>query len=130
MNNSISFCRVDISGNIICLHSNCRDVIIVLKSLIHGEKKETLISSVEDGKGIFKFEKQLPGEYEVQIIKKEFCWERERIKISVKDKDYENIEFVQNGFSMEYRVKHKTRIAITHEETGKTNYVCYFIIVE
>lgn len=50
----------------------------------------------------------------------EFCWKKERFDIDVTDKNIQDIEFLQTGYSMPYTSTHDFDIKVKKGSGGKS----------
>ncbi|GIY27842.1 nodal modulator 2 [Caerostris extrusa] len=102
--------RAQVAGNVKCIE-NCTGVMLNLASL--SQDRSHLETKVKDN-GSFEFEKGLPGNYILSIIKEEWCFQSKSIKLAITDKDITNLQFHQTGFQIS--------IILTHASTFKVKY--------
>lgn len=102
--------RAEVKGKVKCIE-NCNGIILDLAPLSHD--RPHLEANVGEG-GSFEFEKCLPGNYILSIIKDEWCFQSKTIKFTITDKDITNLDLHQTGFQIS--------IMLTHASTFKVKY--------
>ncbi|GFW16883.1 nodal modulator 2 [Trichonephila clavipes] len=102
--------RAEVKGKVKCIE-NCNGIILDLAPLSH-DRPHLTANVGEDGS--FEFEKCLPGNYILSIIKDEWCFQSKTIKFTITDKDITNLELHQTGFQIS--------IMLTHASTFKVKY--------
>ncbi|GBN80464.1 Nodal modulator 2 [Araneus ventricosus] len=102
--------RAELKGKVKCIES-CSGVTLDLAPLSHD--RPHLTATVNEG-GAFEFEKCLPGNYILSVIKEEWCFQSKTIKFTITDKDITNLELHQTGFQIS--------IILTHASTFKVKY--------
>ena len=112
--------KVKITGKIKCI-KNCKDeknIKIKLSSTKNEQSQETYM----DTKTMeYSFENILSGQYKISIIKNEWCWKQERQIIKVQNKDIENLDFEQSGYSLFYVTHHDINALCKNVETNHTH---------
>ncbi|GFT64984.1 nodal modulator 2 [Nephila pilipes] len=102
--------RAEVKGKVKCIE-NCNGIILDLAPLSHD--RPHLKANVGES-GSFEFEKCLPGNYILSIIKDEWCFQSKTIKFTITDKDVTNLELHQTGFQIS--------VMLTHASTFKVKY--------
>ena len=112
--------KVKITGKIKCI-KNCKDeknIKIKLSSTKNEQSQETYM----DTKTMeYSFENILSGQYKISIIKNEWCWKQESQIIKVQNKDIENLDFEQSGYSLFYVTHHDINALCKNVETNHTH---------
>ena len=112
--------KVKITGIIKCI-KNCKDeknIKIKLSSTKNEQSQETYM----DTKTMeYSFENILSGQYKISIIKNEWCWKQESQIIKVQNKDIENLDFEQSGYSLFYVTHHDINALCKNVETNHTH---------
>ena len=111
--------KVKISGKIKCIKDckNEKNIKIKLSSTKNEQAQETLM----DPKTMeYSFENILSGQYKISIIKNEWCWKQESQIIKVQNKDIENLNFEQSGYSLFYVTHHDINALCKNVATNNT----------
>ena len=111
--------KVKISGKIKCIKDckNEKNIKIKLVSLKNEQTQETYM----DPKTMeYEFVNILSGQYKISIIKSEWCWKEENKLIKVQNKNIENLNFEQSGYSLFYITHHDINADCKNVETNKT----------
>ena len=111
--------KVKISGKIKCIKDckNEKNIKIKLVSLKNEQTQETYM----DPKTMkYDFTNILSGQYKISIIKTEWCWKEENKIIKVQNKNIENLNFEQSGYSLFYITHHDINAVCKNIETNKT----------
>jgi len=111
--------KVKISGKIKCI-KDCKteqNIKIKLSSTKNEQAQETFMDpqTME-----YSFENILSGQYKISIIKNEWCWKQESQIIKVQNKDIENLNFEQSGYSLFYVTHHDINAQCKNVETNNT----------
>ena len=111
--------KVKISGKINCIKDckNEKNIKIKLISLKNEQTQEVYMDS-ETMK--YEFVNILSGQYKILIIKNEWCWKDENKLIKVQNKNIENLNFEQSGYSLFYITHHDINADCKNVETNKT----------
>lgn len=107
--------KLAISGSISCIEKDdkkCKGLKVDLLS--KGKIVETETAS---NQGTFKFERVLPGKYQLRVQNPDFCWENSQLDINVVDSDITDIKFKQTGYSMTYDSTHNLDVAVTKSKS-------------
>ena len=112
--------KVKISGKIICIKncSNEKNIKIKLTSTKSEQSQETYMNPTTME---YEFENILSGQYKISIIKNEWCWKQESQIIKVQNKNIENLNFEQSGYSLFYVTHHDINALCKNIETNKTS---------
>lgn len=102
--------RAEVKGKVKCIEK-CSGIVLDLAPLSHDRPH---LKSYVNEDGIFEFEKCLPGNYILTIIKEEWCFQSKTIKFTITDKDILNLELHQTGFQIS--------VILTHTSTFKVKY--------
>lgn len=102
--------RADVRGKIKCIGA-CEGVILDLAPLSH-DRPHMKADVAKDGS--FEFDKCLPGNYILTILKDDWCFQSKTIKFTITDKDVINLELSQSGFQVV--------ITLTHASSFKVKY--------
>ena len=111
--------KVKISGKIKCIKDckNEKKIKIKLVSLKNEQTQETFM----DPKTMeYEFTNILSGQYKISIIKSEWCWKKENQLIKVQNKNIENLNFEQSGYSLFYITHHDINAICKNAETNNT----------
>ena len=111
--------KVKVSGKIQCIKDckNEKNIKIKLVSLKNEQTQETYM----DPKTMkYEFTNILSGQYKISIIKSEWCWKEENKIIKVQNKNIENLNFEQSGYSLFYITHHDINAECKNVETNKT----------
>ena len=111
--------KVKISGKIKCIRDckNEKNIKIKLSSTKNEQAQETFM----DPKTMeYAFENILSGQYKISIIKNEWCWKQESQIIKVQNKDIENLNFEQSGYSLFYVTHHDINALCKNVATNNT----------
>ena len=111
--------KVTISGKIKCIKDckNENNIKIKLVSIKNEQTQETFM----DPKTMkYEFTNILSGQYKISIIKSEWCWKEESKKIKVQNKNIENLNFEQSGYSLFYITHHDINAICKNVETNNT----------
>ena len=112
--------KVKVSGKIKCIKDcrNEKNIKIKLSSTKSEQAQETFM----DPKTMeYTFENILSGQYKISIVKNEWCWKQESQIIKVQNKDIENLNFEQSGYSLFYVTHHDINALCKNVETNKTS---------
>ena len=111
--------KVKVSGKIKCI-KDCKsekNIKIKLTSTKSDQSQEAFM----DPKTMeYTFENILSGQYKISIIKNEWCWKQESQIIKVQNKDIENLNFEQSGYSLFYVTHHDINALCKNVETNNT----------
>lgn len=102
--------RADVKGKIKCIEK-CDNLVLDLAPLSHDRPHMKAKVSVD---GSFEFDKCLPGNYILTIVRDDWCFQSKTIKFTISDKDVINLGLDQIGF-------HAT-ITLTHASSFKIKY--------
>ncbi|XP_054719447.1 BOS complex subunit NOMO3-like [Uloborus diversus] len=102
--------RAEVKGKVKCLQS-CQDIMLDLAPLSH-DRPHLKVAVASDGS--FEFEKCLPGNYILTLVKDDWCFQSKTIKFTIIDKDILNLELSQIGF--------QASILLTHASSFKVKY--------
>ena len=111
--------KVKISGKIKCIKDcqNEKNIKIKLVSMKNEQTQETYM----DTKTMeYEFTNILSGQYKISIIKSEWCWQKENQIIKVQNKNIENLNFEQSGYSLFYITHHDINAVCKNVETNNT----------
>ncbi|KAG8188601.1 hypothetical protein JTE90_005956 [Oedothorax gibbosus] len=102
--------RAEVKGKVKCI-KKCSGIVLDLAPLSH-DRPHLKANVNEDG--TFEFDKGLPGNYILTIIKEEWCFQSKTIKFTITDKDILNLELHQTGFQI--------NVMLTHASAFKVKY--------
>ncbi|XP_015919887.2 BOS complex subunit NOMO3 [Parasteatoda tepidariorum] len=102
--------RAEVKGKVNCIEK-CSDIVLDLAPLSHDRPH---LKAITDDLGYFEFEKCLPGNYILSLVKDEWCFQSKTLKFTIVDKDILNLELYQTGF--------QSTIILTHASAFKVKY--------
>uniref|UniRef100_T1IP66 SD-repeat containing protein B domain-containing protein n=1 Tax=Strigamia maritima TaxID=126957 RepID=T1IP66_STRMM len=105
-----------LSGEVKCKKS-CRGAVVTLAPKLKGIV-ETNSFTLLDKK--FNFDSVLPGDYEIGIVKEEWCWLKNKLQINVATRDVNKLEFIQSGYVMNVVSSHETVLNYALNEEKNT----------
>ena len=110
--------KVKISGKIKCLKDckNEKNIKIKLVSMKSEQAQETYMNQNME----YEFTNILSGQYKLSIIKSEWCWKEENKIIKVQNKNLEDLNFEQSGYSLFYITHHDINAECKNVETNNT----------
>ena len=111
--------KVKISGKIKCIKDckNEKNIKIKLVSIKNEQVQETYM---DPNTMNYEFTNILSGQYKISIIKNEWCWKEENKKIKVQNKNIEDLNFEQSGYSLFYITHHDINAVCKNVETNNT----------
>ncbi|CDW74259.1 nodal modulator 1-like [Stylonychia lemnae] len=125
--------KVTIQGRVQCLEQEdkkCQNI----KVHLHSQDKLLSSETVND-KGIFRFEKVLPGKYKVSVDVPEYCWKVDSYQVNAQDDQNREIIFEQVGYQMPYESTHSfdlfvkkgkgSQIDKKRIQKGKNHHLCF-----
>ena len=111
--------KVKVSGKIKCIKDckNEKNIKIKLVSLKNEQTQETFMDPTTMK---YEFINILSGQYKISIVKSEWCWKEENKIIKVQNKNIENLNFEQSGYSLFYITHHDINAVCKNVETNNT----------
>ena len=111
--------KVKVSGKIKCI-KDCKNEKNIKIKLVSLKNEQTQEAYMDPNTMKFEFINILSGQYKISIIKSEWCWKEENKIIKVQNKNIENLDFEQSGYSLFYITHHDINAECKNVETNKT----------
>ena len=111
--------KVKISGKIKCIKDCKKEKNIKIK-LVSMKNEQTQETYMNEKTMEYEFTNILSGQYKISIIKSEWCWKEENKIIKVQNKNIENLNFEQSGYSLFYITHHDINAECKNVETNNT----------
>ncbi|KFM75821.1 Nodal modulator 3, partial [Stegodyphus mimosarum] len=102
--------RAEVRGKVKCIE-DCIDLVLDLAPLSH-DRPHLAATVMSDG--TFEFDKCLPGNYILTVVKDDWCFQSKTLKFTITDKDILNLELLQIGF--------QASVTLTHASSFKVKY--------
>ena len=111
--------KVKVSGKIKCI-KDCKNEKNIKIKLISLKNEQTQEAFMDPTTMKYEFINILSGQYKISIVKSEWCWKEENKIIKVQNKNIENLNFEQSGYSLFYITHHDINAVCKNVETNNT----------